>query len=70
MRFGLASKFPQINTIKVLVHKSFELVGFSPSPSGSVRHGIASWLGGEFCEKMKFVVFEMLGLDLPLDAPK
>jgi len=25
----------------------------------SVHHGIAKWLGGEFCEKMKFVVFEM-----------
>jgi len=22
-------------------------------------HGIARWLGGEFCEKKKFVVFEM-----------
>jgi len=21
--------------------------------------GIARWLGGEFCEKMKFVIFEM-----------
>jgi len=25
----------------------------------SVHHGIARWLGGEFYEKMKFVVFEM-----------
>jgi len=24
-----------------------------------VHHGIGRWLGGEFCEKMKFVVFEM-----------
>jgi len=24
-----------------------------------VHHGIARWLGGEFREKMKFVVFEM-----------
>jgi len=25
----------------------------------AVHHGIARWLGGEFCEKMKFVIFEM-----------
>jgi len=25
----------------------------------AVPHGIARWLGGEFCEKMKFVIFEM-----------
>jgi len=25
----------------------------------SVHHGISRLLGGEFCEKMKFVVFEM-----------
>jgi len=24
-----------------------------------VHHGIARWLGGEFCENMKFVIFEM-----------
>ena len=24
-----------------------------------VHHDIGRWLGGEFCEKMKFVVFEM-----------
>jgi len=24
-----------------------------------LHHGIARWLGGEFYEKMKFVVFEM-----------
>jgi len=24
-----------------------------------VWHDLARWLGGEFCEKMKFMVFEM-----------
>jgi len=28
------------------------------------------WLGGEFCEKMKFVVFEMWGLERPINIPK
>ena len=55
----MASKCPQMNTMKVLVHKSFELVGFCTWPRLSVHRGIAKWLGGEFCEKMKFVVFEM-----------
>jgi len=59
VKVGLASKCPQMNTIKVLVHKSFELVGFCTWPRLAVHHGIAKWLGGEFCEKMKFVVFEM-----------
>jgi len=52
-------KCPQMNTMKVLVHKSFELVGFYTWRSWSVHRGIAKWHGGEFCEKMKFVVFEM-----------
>jgi len=59
VRVGLASKCPQMNTIKVLVHKSFELVGFCTWARLSVHHDTAKWLGGEFCEKMKFVVFEM-----------
>jgi len=25
----------------------------------AVHHGVARWLGGEFCEKLKFVIFEM-----------
>jgi len=25
----------------------------------ALHHGIARWLGWEFCEKMKFVIFEM-----------
>jgi len=41
------------------VHKSFELVGFCTWQSWSVHRGIARWLGGEFYEKMKFVVLEM-----------
>jgi len=48
-----------MNTMKVLVHKSFEFGGFCTWPSWSVYHGLAILLGGEFCEKMKFVVFEM-----------
>jgi len=59
VRVGLASKYPQMSTVKVLVHGSFELDGVCTWPSWSVHHGIARWLGGEFCEKMKFVVFEM-----------
>jgi len=58
VRVGKASKCPQMNTMKVLVHESFELVGFCTWPRLAVHHGIAR-LGGEFCEKMKFVVFEM-----------
>ena len=55
----MASKCPQMNTMKVLVHKSFELVGICTWARLSVHHGIAKWLGGEFCEKMKFMVFEI-----------
>ena len=46
-------------TVKVLVHESFELDGVCTWPSWSVHRGIARWLGGEFCEKMKFVVLAM-----------
>jgi len=56
---GLASKCGQMITMKVLVQESFEFGGFCTWPSWSVHHNIARWLGGEFCEKMKFVVFEM-----------
>jgi len=48
-----------MSTVKVLVHESFELDGVRTWPSWSVHRGIARWLGGEFFEKMKFVVFEM-----------
>jgi len=59
VRDGLASKSPQMNTMKFLVDESFEFVGFCTWPSLAVHHGIARWLGGEFCEKMIFVTFEM-----------
>jgi len=48
-----------MSTVKVLVHESFELDGVCTWPSWSVHRGIVRLLGGEFCEKMKFVVFEM-----------
>jgi len=48
-----------MNTMKVLVHESFELVGFCTCPRLAVHRDIGRWLCGEFCEKMKFVVFEM-----------
>jgi len=48
-----------MNTMKVLVHESFEFGGFCKWPSWSVRHGIARWFGGELCEKLTFVVFDM-----------
>ena len=59
MSIGKAYKFPQMSTVKVLVHESFELDGVCTWPSWSVYRSIARLLGGEFCEKMKFVVFEM-----------
>jgi len=59
VRVRLAFKCPQMNTMKVLVHKSFEFGGFCTWPSWSVHHSITRWLGGEFCEKLKFVFFEM-----------
>ncbi|QCD89112.1 hypothetical protein DEO72_LG4g50 [Vigna unguiculata] len=59
VRVGKAYKCPKMNTMKVLEHESFELVGFCKWPRLSVHHDIGRWLGGEFCEKMKFMVFEM-----------
>ena len=59
VKVGMASKCPQMNTIKFLVHESFEFGGFCTWPSLAVWHGLARWLGGVFCEKLKFVVFEM-----------
>jgi len=56
---GKAYKCPQMSTVKDLVHESFELDGVCTGPSWSVQSGIAIWLGGEFCQKMKFVVFGM-----------
>ena len=70
VRVVLASKCPQMNTTKVLVHKSFKFGGFCTWPSWSVHHDIARWLGGKFCEKLKFVVFVMWGLERPTIVPK
>ena len=70
MRVGKAYKCPQMNTMKVLVHESFEFVGFCTWPSWSVHHDIAKWRGAEFCEKLKFEVFEMGGLERPTNVPK
>jgi len=49
----------QMNTMNVLVHESFEFGGFCTWPRLAVHHGTARSLGGEFCEKMKFVIFGM-----------
>jgi len=59
VRVGKAYKCPQMNTMKIFVHESFEFGGFCTWRSWSVHYGITRWLVGEFCEKMKFVVFEM-----------
>jgi len=48
-----------MNTMKDLVDESFVYDGFCTWPSWSVHHGITRWLGGEFGEKLKFVVFAM-----------
>jgi len=44
---------------KSLGARTFGLDGVCTWPSWSVHRGTARLLGGEFCEKMKFVVFEM-----------
>jgi len=59
VRVGKAYKSAQMNTINVLVHESFEFAAFCTWPRLAVHHGIARWPGGEFCEKLKFVIFEM-----------
>jgi len=41
------------------VHESVEFGGFCTWPSWSVHHGITRWLGGDICEKMKFLVVDM-----------
>jgi len=70
VRVGKAYKCPQMNTMKVLVHESSEFGGFCTWPRLAVQHDIARWLSGEFCEKMKFVIFEMWGLERPPNVPK
>jgi len=52
-------KCPQMNTIKFLVYECFEFGVFCTRPCWPVHHDIARWLGELFCEKMKFVVFDM-----------
>jgi len=48
-----------MNTMKILVHESFEFGGLCRWPRLVVHHDIGRWLGGEFCEKMKSVVLAM-----------
>jgi len=58
VRVGKAYKCPQMNTMNVSMHESFEFSGFCTWRRLAVHHGIARWLGRDFCEKMKFVSFE------------
>jgi len=55
----MACKGAQMNNMKFLVHESFEFGEVCTWPRLSAQHDTARLLGGEFCEKMKFVVFEM-----------
>ena len=55
----MASKCAQMYIVIVLVHKSFVLCGFFSWPCLAVGHDMTRLLAGVFCEKMKFVVFEM-----------
>jgi len=70
VRVGNAYKCPQMNTMKFLVHESFEFGGVCTWPRLSVHHGTTRWLGGEFCEKIKFVIFEIWGFERPTNVPK
>jgi len=70
VRVGKAYKCPQMNTFKFLVHESFEFGGFCTWPRLAVHHGIGRWLGGEFCETVKFVIFEIWGLERSTNVPK
>jgi len=56
---GKPYKCPQMNTHKVLVHESFEFGGFYTWPRLAVHHGIPRWLGGEFCAKLKSMIFDI-----------
>jgi len=44
---------------EILGARKFQFGGVCTRPRLVVHHGIARFLGGEFCEKMKFVVFEI-----------
>jgi len=57
MSVGKAYKCRQMSTMKIWVHENFLFGGFCTWLRLAVHHGIGRWLGGEFCEKMKFVVF-------------
>jgi len=59
VRVGKPYKCPEMSTVKVLVHESYKFGGVFTWPRLSVHHGIPRWLGGEFCEKVKFVIFEI-----------
>jgi len=67
---GKAYKCPQMNTMNVLVHESFEFGRFCTWPRLAVHHGTARSLGGEFCEKLKSVIFDMWGLERPTNVHK
>ena len=70
VKVGTPYKCPQRSATHVLVHKIFESCGFCTWPCLVVWHDIARWLGGEFCGKLKFVVFEIWRLERPPNVPK
>ena len=51
MTVGKAYKFPQVNTMKFLVHESFEFGGFSTWARLAVHHNIGNGLVGSFVKK-------------------
>jgi len=58
VRVRKAYKCPLMSTVKVLVHECFEFGGVCTWPRLSMHHDIARF-HGEFCEKMKFLIFQM-----------
>jgi len=66
MRVGKAYKCPQMSTVKVLVHETFELDRVCTWLSLSVHRGIARWLDEECCEKNEICG----GLERPTNVPK
>ena len=55
---------------KSLGAQMFKFDVYCSWPSWSVWHDLGRWLGGMFCEKMKFVVFEIRSLGSPTNVPK
>jgi len=51
MVVGMASKCPQMSTIKVFMHKRFEFSGFFTWSSMAVWHGLPRWLDREVWKK-------------------